>query len=104
MLTQQVSDETRFREGRARKTDALLVTFLSKVKGAPPAVLKAWGISQPTEQSLSPAQSTDAQPGQASQVSELTETATSSGNRDVPSMTSKDSARRCLRKHVETVS
>ena len=58
-----MSDETRFREERARKTDAMLVTFLSKAKGVPPAVLKAWGISQTPEQSSSPAQSTDAQPG-----------------------------------------
>ena len=68
----------------------MLVTFLSKAKGAPPAVLKAWGISQPQEEASSPAQPMDAQPRQASHESELPKTATSSGNRDVPSMKSHD--------------
>ena len=82
-LTQQMCDKAQFREERAWKTDAMLVTFLSKAKGAPPAVLEAWGISQPREQASSPAQST--------------------GNRDVPSMKSRDKpsrAHRRLRKHL----
>ena len=89
-LTQQMSDEATFREERARKTDAMMVTFLSKANGAPPPVLDAWGIPHPPEETSPVAQSTDAQPGQASQVTELSQTATSPGNRDVPSMKSRD--------------
>ena len=70
-LTQQMSDEARFPEERARKTDAMLVTFLSNAKGAPPAILDAWGIPHPHEEASPPAQSMDVQPGQASQETEL---------------------------------
>ena len=87
-LTQHLSDEARFQEERARKTDTLLVTFLSKAKGAPPAVLNAWGIPHPQEEVLH-LQSSETQPGQASQDSEFSQAATSSGNRDVPSMKSQ---------------
>ena len=94
-LTQQMSDEAQFQEERARMTDAMWVTFLSKAKGAPPAVLEAWGILQPQEEASPPAQSTDAQPGQASQETELPKTAKSSGNRDVPSMKSRAKESSC---------
>ena len=45
-----MSDEKAFREERLKKTDAMLVTFLRKAKGAPRTVLEAWGISPPSEE------------------------------------------------------
>ena len=42
-LTHQMADEKAFREQRTKKTEAMLVSFLAKAKGAPPAVLGGMG-------------------------------------------------------------
>ena len=54
-LTRQMADDKAFREQRTKKTEAMLVSFLAKAKGAPPAVLEAWGISPPSQEPSSPA-------------------------------------------------
>ena len=81
-LTRQMADEKAFREQRTKKTEAMLVSFLAKAKGAPPAVLEAWGIS-PSKEPSSPVRSVTARPEQPSSVSgKQKHKDRSSGNRD----------------------
>ena len=81
-LTSQMADEKAFREQRTKKTEAMLVSFLAKAKGTPPAVLEAWGIS-PSQEPSSPVRSVTARPEQPSSVSgKQKHKDRSSGNRD----------------------
>ena len=81
-LTRQMADEKAFREQRTKKTEAMLVSFLAKAKGAPPAVLEAWGIS-PSKEPSTPVRSVTARPEQPSSVSgKQKHKDRSSGNRD----------------------
>ena len=82
-LIRQMADEKAFREERTKKTDAMLVSFLAKAKGAPRAVLEAWGISPPSQEPFSPVRSFTVRPEQPSSVSEKQgPKGRSSGNRD----------------------
>ena len=81
-LTRQMADEKAFCEQRTKKTEAMLVSFLAKAKGAPPAVLEAWGNS-PLQEPSSPVRSVTARPEQPSSVSgKQKHKDRSSGNRD----------------------
>ena len=82
-LTRQMADDKAFCEERTKKTEAMLVSFLAKAKGAPPAVLEAWGISPPSQEPSAPARSVTVRPEQPSSVSgKQKQKGRSSGNRD----------------------
>ena len=89
-LTRQMSDEKAFCEEPSKKMDAMLVSFLTKAKGAPRAVLEAWGISPPLQEPVTPAQLVNVRPEQPSSVSETRgPTGRSPGNRDDSLMRSR---------------